>query len=833
VGNWNFTNQRTFDIKTDIIPPLLLNATDFPDPQVPGGYVNVTVEAVDDTALGVVLLNVTSPDGSWNNASMVQGIGNLWYLNTTYSGPGLYFYIIWANDTSDNRHATAPGTFVIQDVEGPEFDNLQESPDPQAIFDFVNISVDVTDNVMVKGVWVNITYPGGGQLNVSMSKGGGDSWYYNSSYPDIGVFTYIIWANDTSNNWNVTFPFSFTILDIEPPQILSIGDSPDPQENGGSVNITSEISDNVYVDEVWANVTYPDGSWFNTTMDKGSGNGWFYNTVYPELGLHNYTIWTRDASDNWNNMGPGSFLIVDTDGPFLSNLQNIPAIQIKDGLVNILVEVTDDVGVKEVWVNVTYPDGSWDNTTMGVGVGDIWFLYRPYVELGVHLYQIYASDTSSNWNSTALGSFEVVLYDDPPIIWGLTDYPDPQEVGGRVDITVNIADDFEVSEVWLNIEYPNGAIDNVSMNKGTGYRWFYQDFYSILDDYSYTLWARDSGNNWNSSGPRTFTIHDRTPPELDNLMDFPDPQENGEPVMISVDVTDNVAVSGVWMSIRYPDGIWHNRSMIPQGADGWQIQEPYMDLGLYIYSISAIDTSGNVNTSTSQSFIIVDTEGPQIQKLIDTPDQFPKNKDAIITFYVTDDVEVDSVFISITDPQGSMVNITMERGKGNQWLINTIFEEMGNYSYTIWAVDTSGNWNSSDPATFVIEPEHISVEPPRFIIILLLFIFWPLILMIVVVALAKRFDSENRFAADLNKIAASLIRYYKSNPRTMRPKVRGITDIIMLCESSQIPPEELILSIFAIGNLTQIIGNGEYQPFEDFQAHINSFDQRYNRGKKR
>jgi hypothetical protein len=826
-GNWNFTVPGTFEMKTDIIPPLLLNATDFPDPQVPGGYVNITVEAVDDTALGAVLLNVTSPDGSWNNVSMVQGIGDLWYLNTTYFDPGIYYYTIWANDTSDNRRGTTPGFFTIQDIMSPEIEIPLEDPDPQEVYGFVNISVDVTDNVMVYGVWIVITLPDSSQLNVSMSKGTGDSWYYNSSYPIIGMITYRIWANDTSNNWNATVLYPFVIMDSEPPQIITIDDAPDPQENGGFVNITTEISDNVDLDMVWVNITYPDGSWINGTMDKGTGNEWYSDSAYPDLGLHNYVIWAKDTSDNWNTGGPDTFLIVDTDGPFLSNLQTIPTIQMKDGFVNVLIEVTDDVGVGEVWLNITDPLGNWNNISMGAGVGDIWFLNQPYSEPGTYSYIIYASDTSSNWNSSDIGSFEITLFDDPPMIWGLSDYPDPQDFGGLVDITVNVADDLGILEVWLYIEYPNGASVNVSMNKGTGYRWFFQDSYSVLEEYSYTIWARDSGNNWNGSGPRTFTILDRTPPEINNLLDTPDPQENGEIVEIYADVTDNVGVSEVWMNIRYPQGSWYNRTMNFQSFNRWSIYEPFSDLGLYIYSVSAIDTSGNLNTSISQSFIIVDTDGPEIHRQIETPNRFPKSDEAIITFHVTDDVEVQSVFISIMDPEGFITNISMERSKGNQWLISTNFEKMGNYSYTIWAVDSSGNWNSSDNMNFVVEPEEIPTEIPRLLIILLLFIYWPLILMILVVAIVKRYDSENRFAVDLNRIATSLIRYYKANPGVSIPKVTGIEDIITLCESCQIPPEELMLTVFAIGNLTQTIEPENNQLMEHLESHLNSFNKRY------
>jgi hypothetical protein len=821
-SNWNFSNPRIFDIKTDIVPPLLLNATDFPDPQLPGGFVNITVEAVDDVALGVVLANITYPGGTWINVSMIQGIGDAWFYNTTFSKPGIYTYIIWANDTSDNRQATTPGSFLIEDVDSPEFDNLQGLPNPQYDGGLVNITVDVTDNVGVYGVWVNITYPDGSWVNASMSKGPGDTWYFDSPYSDLGIYSYRVWANDTSDNWNFTSIDTFSIIDMELPEILSIDDTPDPQENGGLVNITATIFDNIGVDEVWVYVIYPNGSWTNLSMIFNSGNEWFHETAYSDLGAHLYIIWAKDTSGNWNTSGPGTFIIQDTNGPTISDLLSTPAIQIMGEFVNTIVNVTDDVGVGIVRINITYPDGTWQNKSMNKGQNNEWYFNSDYSVLGIYSYTIYANDTSNNWESSGLGSFEIIYTDSPPILWGLIDSPDPQSVGGSVSISVNVADDILVEEVWLNIEYPMGVTVNMSMTQGPGYLWYYSTSYSILHVYSYTAWTRDSGNNWNTSGPRTFTIHDIVPPEFENLIDTPDPAENGEYVNISVNVFDDVAVSEVWINLRYSDGVWYNLSMSYAGSDRWYINEPYPDLGLYIYSISACDTSDNWNTSYSQSFIIHDTDGPEIIEQEDFPNQFTENEEVIISFYVTDDIQVEYVWINISLPDNRWINVTMEQMKGNQWLYNTGLTNLGNYTYTLWAVDSSGNWNSSEPLIFSIEPPIVPFEKPKLLYILLLFIYWPLILIISLIAIVKRYDSENRFSADINKIASALIKQYNKEPGKYSIGLNGISDIILLCERTGIPPEEMFLTIMAAENIRFLIDGKKSQLNDDFKKIINS-----------
>jgi hypothetical protein len=277
--------------------PWLANLTDFPDPQSSGGNVNITVDAMDDYPVESAWVNITFPDSSWTNTSMNRGIGYEWFLNTSYIDPGVYTYTAWANDSSNNWNFTGPQTFTITgDMILPEMGNLMDTPDPQLPGGNVNITVDVTDNTAVGQVWVNITYPDSSWLNVSMNKGSGDEWYYNDTFPDLGIHSYTVWANDTSNNWNTTGPGTFAIQDSLPPELANMADTPDPQENGGNVNITVDVTDNVGVSEVWLNITYPDSSWNNVSMIKGAFDEWFYEMVYTDLGVYSYTVWAMPIS---------------------------------------------------------------------------------------------------------------------------------------------------------------------------------------------------------------------------------------------------------------------------------------------------------------------------------------------------------------------------------------------------------------------------------------------------------------------------------------------------------------------------------------------------------
>jgi hypothetical protein len=401
---------------------------------------------------------------------------------------------------------------LILDIGLPELDNLTADPDPQENGGEINITVDAIDPDGIFDVWVNITFPNGTWENNTMTSGTGSEWFLNTTYDELGIYTVTVYANDSLGNWNSEGPETFTIIDTDAPELLSAADNPDPQENGGNVNITAQVIDDVGVAEVWVAIIHPDSSVVNNSMTAVIGNEWFFDAPYNLLGVYSYTVWAKDIVDNWNSTGPGTFTIIDTDPPYLENLLIAPNPQENGGTVAITVDVTDDVEVTEVWINITNPDGSWSNTSMTSGAGDQYGFDSPYTTLGDYVYEIWAMDTSGNWNSTAPGDFEVRDTDSPEI--GEPDStPEEQEEGGDVNITVDVTDDVDIEEVWVDITLPDGTSLNVSMTAGDDDEWYFEDAFDSPGDYSYTIWAADGSGNWNSRGPESFSIVTPEPPE--------------------------------------------------------------------------------------------------------------------------------------------------------------------------------------------------------------------------------------------------------------------------------------------------------------------------------
>jgi len=92
------------------------------------------------------------------------------------------------------------------------------------------------------------------------------------------------------------------------PNITNVTAFPSIQAMGGFVNLTCNVFDNVAVGIVKVNITYPDGSWVNATMNE-MNNGYYYNTSYNMNGTYYYFVYAEDVLGNKNRSSIYSFKI--------------------------------------------------------------------------------------------------------------------------------------------------------------------------------------------------------------------------------------------------------------------------------------------------------------------------------------------------------------------------------------------------------------------------------------------------------------------------------------------------------------------------------------------
>jgi hypothetical protein len=143
-------------------------------------------------------------------------------------------------------------------------------------------------------------------------------------------------------------------------------------------------------------------------------------------------------------------------------------------------------------------------------------------------------------------------------------------------------------------------------------------------------------------------------------------------------VVDNFSVLNVWINVTNPSGGHANITMTRLGlTDTYYSESNYVDLGTHSYTIWASDNSGNW-ASASASFDIIDSHPPEISNLAENPDP-------------------QEIFGNV-----NWINIS---GNGNhtmqlipltsQYYYEDSYSVVETNTYTIWASDTSGNWNST------------------------------------------------------------------------------------------------------------------------------------------
>lgn len=679
-GNFNIT---------DAIKPLILNITAVPDPQEYDYNINISCDVVDVSNVSNVKLNITQPDNSTLNLTMSQGNNNKWYLLVSLSQVGNYTYIIWAKDIYNNLNYSTNQTFNITDNTIPEITEIQAIPNIQDYDYYVNISCNITDKSNISSVIINITKPDISYVNTTMINTTSPYWYYNQTYDIIGLYNYTIWVNDTYNNSNITGVYNFTVEDNISPLINSVQVIPSVANYNNYINISCNITDDYNISTTYLNITYPNTTTSNISM-LNSGDIYYLNQTYSEVGQHNYTIWTKDIYNNCNTTS-GYFTIQDNTKPEIANITAIPDPQEYNNYVNISTNIIDKSTV-DAWLNVTYPSSATTNISMLHYSNDIYYYNTSYNVIGLYNYTIWAKDMYDNWNHSSVYNF-TIEDTTPPIISNITDVPDPQINTGNVNITCDVIDISFIAGVKINITYPNATYSNISMIQGINNQWCYEAIFANGGIYNYTIYAKDIYNNLQTSSIYNFTIEeDTTPPILSNLI-ISSPIAYNTATNISITATDNIAIEGVWLDVVYTGGSYTNLPLIKYG-DIYTIIRTYTVLGTYNITIRTKDTSNNWANDTSD-FTVLDTTKPIISN-------FGMNNTFISAFIIEHDI---TFKCTIQDKQAviAYINITSDNYTLNEtmsYIGNSVyiyiisFNETGNYTYNIWAEDPSGNVNN-------------------------------------------------------------------------------------------------------------------------------------------
>jgi outer membrane protein assembly factor BamB len=556
---------------------------------------------------------------------------------------------------------------------------------------------------------LNITYgvsPFGG---TSIAQFEFDDGTYNWDTTGIPLGTYYVNITAYDSLGQVSgsysnFTFDITSTPDNPPIVDILTPVGGEVWSGGTVvDITWDMSDDFTPDQnllVWLNYSYS-ATEYNIVNLTGLTAPFTYPWTLPVIDATEVTVTVYVVDESQHVVSETSAMFeVDSSSPIILGLTPM------DTEINVPTSTSIEVVWSEA-MNTTATEGSFllsDSPTwspvsgiISWGAGNTQITFYPDTDLLPNTwytanFTVAAKDDSNPGNNIASPfswSFRTAGTPDTtaPVISNLVENPDPQEVFGAVNVSAEVTDDFQVQDVDIDV-VGFGAFP-MNLDSGSG-RYYFESTYDVLGTYTYWIFANDTSFN-QASRSGVFDIEDNTPPTISDLQEDPDPVEIFNSIHLSAVITDNYALSTIRVNIQ---GVGNYTMSYDSGTGRYYNDHVCMMLGPHNYTIWAVDTSGNWNPATGQ-FDTVDTQLPQITH---TPPASVEVGVAIdFQATVTDNHQVDSVWLDFTNTAGSHFSVEMSDVGGDSYQLTVPAQtQAGNIVYQILASDVSGN-NASTP----------------------------------------------------------------------------------------------------------------------------------------
>jgi outer membrane protein assembly factor BamB len=235
---------------------------------------------------------------------------------------------------------------------------------------------------------------------------------------------------------------------------------------------------------------------------------------------------------------------------------------------------------------------------------------------------------------------------------------------------------------------------------------------------NFTTAAKDDsqpGNNlaFYSWSFLTAAVPDVTPPLITNVQASPSPQEVFFPVWTNASITDLYGIAEAHVEVFDPSmTLIGNFTMLYVSGNEFFFARNYDVLGVHTCAISSVDNNGNwAQTSSGCSFEMVDNTAPWISNILKVPSPVEIFNPINISASVTDNYAVASANVNIVLVGNFSMTLDSVSGR---YYHEHVCMMLGPHDFTIWAVDTSGNWASAQGQfdTVDTEPPLIVHTPP-------------------------------------------------------------------------------------------------------------------------
>lgn len=119
------------------------------------------------------------------------------------------------------------------------------------------------------------------------------------------------------------------------------------------------------------------------------------------------------------------------------------------------------------------------------------------------------------------------------------------------------------------------------------------------------------------------------------------------------------------------------------------------------YQFYSVDSLGNAVLTSTYFASVSDNDPPSISDLSADPSSQIQNGYVNLSGLISDNIDVDTVFVNITCPNATVLNIS-SGNIGSVYFVNRSFSSIGSYDYFFYAEDEAGNKQVSSTGSFII-----------------------------------------------------------------------------------------------------------------------------------
>jgi hypothetical protein len=223
---------------------------------------------------------------------------------------------------------------------------------------------------------------------------------YQKDKDYIGIAKQKLQEADRILNLSISIPYF--------PYISNLQASPNSTLQNKSVEISCSVNDADGVNSVLLYLQYPDNvrHILNITNSKFDTN-YSYNQIYEKAGSYQYYIWANDITGNFSISPTFQFNI--TDIPTISELQASPNSTINGGFINISSFIYDIDGLKNVTLNITYPNNQIEEISIiNNKTGNVYYYNQTYNKTGIYTYYIWVKDIVGNTKFSEIKEFLII-----------------------------------------------------------------------------------------------------------------------------------------------------------------------------------------------------------------------------------------------------------------------------------------------------------------------------------------------------------------------------------------------------------------------------------------